>query len=484
MQRPALLFLAVLVFSVTPLVHAQAQCETQTFQSILSQVGDACADLGRNSVCYGNNAVSVAFWDDDAQTQFAAPGDLIPTDIVQRIETSRYVPDEELWGVALLRVQANIPNTLPGQAVTFLLMGDTEFANQVNPENATTPPDPVQANTLSPSNLRSAPTTNALIRGSVGTGTEMALIGRSSDEEWYEIETETGLPTWIFAELVEPHSAIDALPVTGGPGVPPRYGPMQAFYFTAGIGNPQCREAPEAMVVQSPDDYTVRLSINDLDITLGSTVVVFGAETTDGRSALVLVLVEGTLTAEIGGQPITASSDGSSPALVAVETDADGLVPLDASLIPVELLDTEDIMMRLAQLGDVLTGIDGLNIIFGDEITTDTAESLEFDVVGPPPPPVSNTPDDEDDSGNDDGTLVVPPPDSGGGGDSGGGDDDDDDDDVYGYGTILPEDAITVRNVDENARRRGNLMGVTMVLVVGMVGLFGVIEGRRPGRDD
>lgn len=495
--------LAFLCFAVTPFVHAQTQCDAQAFRGILAQVGDTCGGLGRNSLCYGNDAVSVAFWDADAETQFAAPGDLVPTDVVQRIETSRYIPDADLWGVALMRVQANIPNTLPGQAVTFLLMGDTEFTNQTPPDDALTSPDPVAARTLEPTNLRSAPSTQAFVRGSVPAGSELALVGRTDDGAWFELVTDNGLPTWVFAALVALDGDADALPVTGGAGVPPRYGPMQAFYFTTGIGNPQCREAPEAMVVQSPDDYTVRLTVNDLDITLGSTVVAFQTTTTAGQPALALLLTEGDLTAQVGGQAVAVTAAVGELGLLAVETDANGNVPPGAALVPADALDMDALMARLGGVGDVLAGVDGLNIVLGEGITSETVASLDLDVAAfpviPVVPPSTENPDispapsfsnggggGNDGGGGDGGTNPAP---SGGDDDDddddgGGGDGDDDDDDDDGEGVALPTGTITVRHVDAAASRQGgNRMGTAGILMVGAVGLFGVLERRRPQPD-
>jgi hypothetical protein len=62
------------------------------------------------------------------------------------LETIRTTPLNlalDRWGIAVMNVQANVPNTLPGQAVTFLLLGDAQVENRVVPEEAHIPPDPV-----------------------------------------------------------------------------------------------------------------------------------------------------------------------------------------------------------------------------------------------------------------------------------------------------------------------------------------------------
>jgi hypothetical protein len=61
-----------------------------------------------------------------------------------------------------------------------------------------------------------------------------------------------------------------ALPVTYGVNRTPQYGPMQALYFTASLSAPDCRQAPNALVVQSPEQVEVTLNFNALEVQLGS----------------------------------------------------------------------------------------------------------------------------------------------------------------------------------------------------------------------
>ena len=87
-----------------------------------------------------------------------------------------------------MKAQANLPDALPGQAVTFLLLGDV----------------------------------------SVTTG----------------VETGSDLK------------------------------PMQAVYFTTGIGDTKCSDAPaSSLIIQGPKDITVNLRVNGAEIELGSTAL-------------------------------------------------------------------------------------------------------------------------------------------------------------------------------------------------------------------
>ena len=42
--------------------------------------------------------------------------------------------DAGVWGVAVMSLQADIPNTLPGQNVTFILFGDVMIENAASDE--------------------------------------------------------------------------------------------------------------------------------------------------------------------------------------------------------------------------------------------------------------------------------------------------------------------------------------------------------------
>jgi hypothetical protein len=58
---------------------------------------------------------------------------------VSDIQTLRLYPMDETsstWGVVMMRLQANLPDTLPGQNVTFLLFGDVELTSAVTEENS------------------------------------------------------------------------------------------------------------------------------------------------------------------------------------------------------------------------------------------------------------------------------------------------------------------------------------------------------------
>ncbi len=91
-------------------------------------VGLVCNNLGRNQACYGNKLVTVDLKPNVNET-FTKSGDLIDLLTIQRLQTSALNRANADWGIAVLKAQANLPDSLPGQNVTFLLFGDTSVNN-------------------------------------------------------------------------------------------------------------------------------------------------------------------------------------------------------------------------------------------------------------------------------------------------------------------------------------------------------------------
>lgn len=91
-------------------------------------VGLVCDGLGRNQACYGNKLVTADFRP-DVNATFIKSGDKVDLLSLQRLQTSALDRATQDWGIAILKAQANLPDTLPGQNVTFLLFGDTSVDN-------------------------------------------------------------------------------------------------------------------------------------------------------------------------------------------------------------------------------------------------------------------------------------------------------------------------------------------------------------------
>ena len=96
-------------------------------EEALDLVQAACEALGRNEACYGNRAVAAETRAGDLVAGFAAPGDRGDLLQMAALRTAPLSTTAGEWGVAVLSLQANLPESLPGQAVTFVVVGDVSL---------------------------------------------------------------------------------------------------------------------------------------------------------------------------------------------------------------------------------------------------------------------------------------------------------------------------------------------------------------------
>ncbi|MBI1281164.1 MAG: hypothetical protein GC179_23765 [Anaerolineaceae bacterium] len=126
------------------LALAQASSCPEIVSKALSAADTACKKTGRNQACYGNFNLQATGQPGAENFSFDKVGDIVNIADVQSLKLSPMNVGKDQWGVALLKLQANIPDTLPGQNVTFLLFGDVEITNAVN-TNISNDMKPMQA---------------------------------------------------------------------------------------------------------------------------------------------------------------------------------------------------------------------------------------------------------------------------------------------------------------------------------------------------
>ncbi len=253
-----------LLLIVAPALAQAVPCPALVKQA-LAAVDKACSNLGRNEVCYGNNRIEATF-DNPVELTFSQPSDRVPIKSVRTLRTFGLDDTLGLWGVALMNIQANLPDSLPGQSVKFILYGDVTLKNAGDDQAKAAATCPLRAtNALK---MRSGPGEKFNVTGVVQGGQTLQGKARSDDGTW--VYTDQG---WVIASAVTASCNVasdlkvyDASAQTG-------FGPMQAFYFTTGVGDPKCKEAPaSSLVVQSPKGFRVSLKANGLDVNVGSTV--------------------------------------------------------------------------------------------------------------------------------------------------------------------------------------------------------------------
>ncbi|MBX3082354.1 MAG: hypothetical protein KF716_12030 [Anaerolineae bacterium] len=183
---------AVMLSFVQPTVpissplRAQALTCSDVVKQALEVAAKTCAELGRNRACYANGTLTAQPKDGVSNFVFNAPGDVVAIKDLGTLSASPYDEAEGTWGVAMLRVQANLPGANVGQGVTMLAFGDTQVTDA------------------------------------------------SAD------------------------------------------GTLQAFYLRTGVGQPGCAEMPRnGVLLESPTGEKVTMTVNGVDLKIGSTVYLF-----------------------------------------------------------------------------------------------------------------------------------------------------------------------------------------------------------------
>lgn len=126
--------------------------------------------MGRNQACYGSHQVTAEL-QANADGKFDAVGDLINLPLLKQITTSPLNEAEQTWGVALIKAQANLPDSLPGQNVTFLVYGGAVLDN-VSPDMQA-----VILNTGVGVTCADAPTAAVVVQSPDGTQVNMRVNG-------------------------------------------------------------------------------------------------------------------------------------------------------------------------------------------------------------------------------------------------------------------------------------------------------------------
>ena len=215
-----------------------------------------CEVMGRNQACYGNGDLEAEFSDGLQDISFDQPGDVADVTQLQSLRLFPMDVDLGTWGVALISLQANLPDTLPGQGVTFLLFGDVEMMN------AETPIMTIEFVSTGNINIRSIPSTNGAIVGSLTNGETVIANQRTEAGDWVRIQREDEIIGWVFASLLTTDGDIDDLSLNESE----TEGNLSAYYFRTGVGDASCAEAPNSgILIQTPEGVgEVNLTLNEV----------------------------------------------------------------------------------------------------------------------------------------------------------------------------------------------------------------------------
>jgi hypothetical protein len=116
----------------TSIVSAETQATCQELIDRAMQAsGDYCNQIGSNQVCYGNNTLTAELVNSTA-SRFSQRGDVISVANLRRLAASPLSLASREWGIAVFKVMANLPRSLPGETITMVVFGNTTLDNPSN----------------------------------------------------------------------------------------------------------------------------------------------------------------------------------------------------------------------------------------------------------------------------------------------------------------------------------------------------------------
>jgi uncharacterized protein YraI len=307
--------------------------------SAYTTTADLCESTGRNQACYGHSLLEAKPQPDVSAFKFDQEGDVANVGQIQSLRLSVMDDTTGAWGITLMRLQANMPDSQPAKNVTLLLVGDVE----INADTTTTTTQEAYIHARANVRVRQSPTTDSAIMSSLPPGRQVTVDGRLADNSWIRVRLpNNGGTGWIASSLLTSTEDFATLDVVNASS---RYHtPMQAFTFKSGSNDAPCAEAPDSgIMIKTPEGMgKVTLLINEVDIQIGSTVFL---QAQPGGDMSILV-TEGSVEVGAFGSTVQVSTGeqatvpmGESLQASGPPTEPTAFDPASISALPVELLE-------------------------------------------------------------------------------------------------------------------------------------------------
>jgi hypothetical protein len=269
-NRPIFALFITLILIPALTLAQEDQC-LAAVQAALATTEQACSATGRNQACYGNPGLQVEPQAGFVQFTFSQPGNIINVREIQTLRSSP--PTDGTYGVSLLRIQDGLADTAPEQNVTLLVFGNVDILNNVSASDV---PPTLEVSPTGSMNIRSGPSTEDAIVGTLDARQTVTANGRLGDNSWLRITLADGSFGWLSAPLVTAAGDINTLDIvtTAGTPVAVRYGPMQSLTFQSGIDDAPCAGvSPSGVLIQTPAQASnVGFSINGVNLVLSGTM--------------------------------------------------------------------------------------------------------------------------------------------------------------------------------------------------------------------
>jgi hypothetical protein len=113
--------------TATAIAKRNASCQVLIDKAIQAS-GDYCDDTGSNNACYGNTTIKAELAPASAR-RFSERGDIVSINELRRISASPLNLENSEWGIAVFKLMANLPRSLPGETVTMVVFGNATLDN-------------------------------------------------------------------------------------------------------------------------------------------------------------------------------------------------------------------------------------------------------------------------------------------------------------------------------------------------------------------
>lgn len=263
----------VLVPGATVLAQDDREKTCREFtEEELANLGTNCADQDSNTVCYGSETLERMFVDDTITDDvFSELGDRAELTWLARVTALPFNLKDEEWGVSVFAARANLHSALDAR-VTYVLFGEGELENRVQPEEALLSTIFTTVETIADAPVFRHATKSSEQLGTFASGTLVEIDGVSADAAWLRVlynDGETNYTGWIERVAVEADANLSMLPTIDHDTMTP----MQDFFLRNSFEK-RCKEGVEpGLLVQAPEDTQVDIRVNDVDIRLDSTIV-------------------------------------------------------------------------------------------------------------------------------------------------------------------------------------------------------------------
>ncbi len=298
-----IMFMSALLGSSAVRAQEQSACRALAEEGIAA-AARACGSAGADTACYGHTGVVVS---SESGAAFSSVGQVVPLSQIQGLTTQAADLASGAWGIAVLNIQAGLPEGAAG--VRAALFGDSVLTSAVRPEAAALKTLPVRTFDDLPVLLRAGASKNFPQITRLLFNQEGAADGRNKQGTWVRVRLGE-LVGWASVSQIRLDGDIEALPIRDDQDILPdfRYtAPMQAVTLSnvPPRGKPACAETASGLLLQrsaAAGDDPVRLMVNGVELSFLSATLALRATPNDN---LDVMAIDGVVTVRSFGVEAT-----------------------------------------------------------------------------------------------------------------------------------------------------------------------------------